>query len=412
MANSAAGTVLRDPNARRFFAGHFTSLLGDGMVGMALAFAVLDLTGSPTDLGTVLSARTIALLAAMLAGGVVADRFSRRRVMLTADVVRILTQSGMAVLLLSGHARIWELATMQVVYGAATAMFTPAVTGLLPQIAGERLQQANALRGQAISLAYLVGPAVAGVMITATNPGWVFVLDALSFAISAYQLARLRVVGIAEPRRSQSMLRDLAEGWAEFRVRGWLWAYLSIVSLNNMLFAVFIVLGPAVVGRAGTGPAQWSALAVAIGIGALLGGTVAAKIAPRYPARIASRMQMLIPLPVIGLAAHLPIPVLMALCLFAGAGTTVSNVMWGTLQQRHIDAAVLSRVNSFTELGSLAAQPIGQAGAGPVAAAIGIPATLWSAGLIQFGVAFLGLTLPQTRNLPAEPAGSATAADR
>jgi MFS family permease len=371
---------------------------------------VLDLTGSPTDLGAVLSARTIALLAAMLAGGVVADRFSRRRVMLAADLVRILTQSGMAVLLLSGHARIWELAAMQVVYGGATAMFTPAVTGLLPEIAGERLQQANAIRGQAISLAYLVGPAVAGVMITATNPGWVFVLDALSFAISAYQLAWLRVVDVAAPRRSQSMLRDLAEGWAEFRVRGWLWAYLSTASLNNMLFSVFIVLGPAVVGSTGTGPAEWSALVVAIGVGALLGGMVAARIAPRHPARVASRMLMLFPLPLIGLAAHLPIAVLVVLCLLAGAGTTVSNVLWGTLQQRHVDAAVLSRINSFTELGSLAGQPIGQVGAGPIATAIGVPATLWSAGLVQFAVALLGLVLPQTRNLPAEPEGITAAA--
>jgi MFS family permease len=85
--------VLKEQNFRRFFIGQSTSLLGDGMVGVALAFAVLDLTGSPADLGYVLAARSIPLVAVLLVGGVIADRFPRRRIMVTADVARFLGQA-------------------------------------------------------------------------------------------------------------------------------------------------------------------------------------------------------------------------------------------------------------------------------------------------------------------------------
>jgi hypothetical protein len=116
------GPVLREPNIRRFLLGQVTSLLGD----TALAFTILDLTGSPSALGTVLSARTAALLARLLAGGVVADRFPRHKVMLAAYVVRVITQAAMAVLLLSRRAEIWELAALLAT--AALAVHPPATS--------------------------------------------------------------------------------------------------------------------------------------------------------------------------------------------------------------------------------------------------------------------------------------------
>jgi MFS family permease len=97
-------TVLKERDFRRFFIGQSASLLGDGMVGVALAFAVLDLTGSAADLGYVLSARTVALVAGLLIGGVIADRLPRRGIMVTADLARFLGQTTTATLLISGLA--------------------------------------------------------------------------------------------------------------------------------------------------------------------------------------------------------------------------------------------------------------------------------------------------------------------
>src|SRR5919202_5914480 len=101
--------ALRERNFRRFFIGHATSLLGTGMVGVALSFAVLDLTGSVADLGLVLAAQTIPLVAFLLVGGAVADRLSRRAVMLVSDGARGITQGVLAGLLLTGHAELWHL---------------------------------------------------------------------------------------------------------------------------------------------------------------------------------------------------------------------------------------------------------------------------------------------------------------
>ena len=99
-------------------------------------FAVLDLTGSATDLGIVLAARSAALVGSLLIGGVVSDRVSRRTVMIGADLVRLVAQGAIGVLLVAGQASVWELAISQACVGAATGFFNPASSGLIPLVAG------------------------------------------------------------------------------------------------------------------------------------------------------------------------------------------------------------------------------------------------------------------------------------
>ena len=140
--------VLRQREYRLLFCGYAASLLGDGMVNVALAFAVLGLGGSASELGLVLAGRTFALVACLLAGGVVADRVSRRSVMVAADVTRLLSQGVLAALLIAGHPPIAAIVLLTAVTGAATGFFNPASTGLLPLVVEPaQLQQANGLRG-------------------------------------------------------------------------------------------------------------------------------------------------------------------------------------------------------------------------------------------------------------------------
>ena len=126
--------ALRHPAFRLLFLGQAVSSLGDRLVPVALAFAVLDLTGSVTDLGIVLAAQTVPLVVFVLLGGVWADRLPRQRVMLGSDAVRALAQGASALLLLEGRAHVWQLAVLQAVYGAAEAFFGPASTAVVPQI--------------------------------------------------------------------------------------------------------------------------------------------------------------------------------------------------------------------------------------------------------------------------------------
>ncbi|HSC62158.1 MAG TPA: MFS transporter, partial [Caldimonas sp.] len=158
--------VLRERDYRLLFTGQAVSLLGDGMFNVALAFAVLHLGGSATQVGLVFAARMVPMVGCLLAGGVVADRLPRRAVMVAADVARLASQGAMAALLIAGAAEIWTLAVLAGVTGAATGFFNPASTGLLPAVvAAERLQQANALRGLSMAAGQIAGPILAGVLV-------------------------------------------------------------------------------------------------------------------------------------------------------------------------------------------------------------------------------------------------------
>src|SRR5665647_1085025 len=186
--------LLRIRDFRNVFLAQSLSVFGDGITPVALTFAVLGLTGSPTDLGLVLAAQSLPLAALALVGGVWADRLPRAALMMTSDLVRAAVQITGAVLLLTGTAQIWQLAVLAACHGAAEAFFRPAAGAILPQIvpAGE-LQQANALMGMSDNFGWMVGPAVAGVLVAVIGPGGAIAIDGATFLVSAAFLARLHV---------------------------------------------------------------------------------------------------------------------------------------------------------------------------------------------------------------------------
>jgi MFS family permease len=164
--------ALREREFRLLFLGQSVSLVGDGMVNVALAFAVLDLTGSVTDVGFVFAAFTLPLVGFLLVGGVFADRFQQRGVMVASDLACFVSQGLVAALLVSGHARLEELVVLQAVRGAARAFFMPASTGLTPLTVGaELLQEANALRGLSMAFGGVIGPAASGAVVAAAGAG-------------------------------------------------------------------------------------------------------------------------------------------------------------------------------------------------------------------------------------------------
>src|ERR1043166_5586291 len=153
--------------------------MGDALIPVAFACAVLRIGGGSSGLGIVLASWTIGRAGFTVAGGVWADRLPRRTVMIGADLVRLGTQATTAALLLGGTARVWELALLQAFAGPAGGFFNPASTALLPQaVSPGRLQQANALLSLSQSAPNIFGPALSGVIVAAAGPGWVFAIDA------------------------------------------------------------------------------------------------------------------------------------------------------------------------------------------------------------------------------------------
>jgi MFS family permease len=366
---------------RIYWTGQAVSSLGNGMQPVALAFAVLSLHGSATELGLVLALSVVAQVVFLLMGGVWADRLPRQRVMLVADLVRASTQLAVAALLLTGGARIWHLAVAGVVSSLAASVFRPASSGLVPEtVDGDRLQQANSLVSMSESAGYLAGPAVAGILVAVTSPGWAYAIDGSTFLVSAVSLALLPLAPRpARPR--QGVLRDLAEGWHEVAGRRWYWLNLCSHGLWNLAIAFFFVLGPVVAQRRLGGASAWGLVASGLSAGSILGGLVALRVRPTRPlVRANLALTLTVPL-FLGLAVPLPAPWLAALAVLGFCGLAFANAVWAAVVQERVPREALSRVSAYDWVISLVVMPVGYALAGPLAARLGTATTLVGASL-------------------------------
>ncbi len=396
--------VLRETNYRLLFLGRTASLVGDGIAPVAIAFAVLELTGSVTDLGIVLAARSLAVIALVLAGGVFADRVSPRLAMLRADLVRVVVLGLMAALLIAEVAEIWQLALLFGLEGAATAFFNPASNAVVPQIvSAARLQDANALLNLSGSVGRVAGPALAGILLAVGTPGWAIACDAATFAISAAFLARVQAPRL-RPGAAASFLTDLREGWSEFSSRTWIWVIVLSASITNAIFfPAFMVLGPTVAEESLGGSSAWALIAAALGVGALIGGVAAFRLRPRLPLLLTETAIALLALPI----ALLAIPgatVLIALgALVAGLVISLAEIFYDTLVGQHVPAAALSRVSAYDWFGSLALEPLGLVLIGPIALGVGISPTLWAAAALLAVCPLCALLVPSIRRLEFRP---------
>jgi MFS family permease len=408
LAGGAA--VLRETRFRRLFLGRTLSMLGSSIVPVALAFAVLDdLHGSATALGIVLSMRWVAQIVLLLVGGVWADRLPRQLVMLAADATRAATQSSIGVLLVTGHAELWELALTQTASGACDAFFNPASTGLVPHtVPAARLQHANALLSLTASSAALVGPAIGGTLVATVGSGWAFVADGASFLASALFLAALRLPPRARVVETPTFIADLRAGWRDFRAQRWMvavdcWAVLA----NMIVIGPFYVLGPLVAKRDLGGASAWAAIVACFGAGAIAGDLAAIAIRPRRPLVLGCAVVGTFALPPALLAVPAGTAAIAAGAFLAAFGLTVFNTLFVTTMQEQVPRESLSRVTSYDWLASVAFLPLGYALAGPLADAIGIRELLVAAAVFQVVGASTLASLPSVRAIErrAEPGG-------
>jgi MFS family permease len=403
MAAGGKLRVLEEPTYRRLWIGRTTSLVGDGIAPIALAFAILDLTGSATDLGIVLALHSLVLIALVLVGGVIADRISPRRAMLGADLARMVSMGLMAVLLLSGVAEIWQLALLYAVDGAATAFFNPASNAIAPQIVpGSRLQEANALLSFSRWMGKVAGPALAGILLALGSPGSALGIDAATFAVSAACLWGVRAPGLRPAGASENFLAELRHGWREFSRHSWQVAIILSLTFSNLIFpGAFLVLGPTVARESLGGSSSWALIAAAWGFGGLLGGLVALNIRPRRPLLVGESFVLLFALPVFLLAIPTATAVIALGALVGGATISLSEILYETTQAQQILPEALSRVTAYDWLGSLALEPIGLALIGPVAAGLGISTTLWLSAVVLTLMQAAVLAVPSVRRLEA-----------
>jgi hypothetical protein len=345
---------LRERDFRLLFAGRTISTLGSAMAPVALAFAILDTL----------------------------HRLRRNRLMVASNVVSGLSQGAVAVLLLTGHARLWELATFAAVNGASLAFFLPASGGVVPQtVSASLLQQANALLRLGLNTTNVAGAALGGIV------------------VAAVALALMRLP--AGPRvPGSSIVSELREGWSDFWSRSWLWGIvLQFCLLNAAAQAAAYVLGPAVAKRQLGGAAAWGVMLTATTAGLVLAGLLVLRWQPRRLLLVATVATFGVALLPLALARPLPLAAVIAAAFAAGVCLEIFEVLWQTAFQQEIPRDRLSRVTSYDAVGSFAALPIGLAAVGPIAAVAGVRATFLGAAVIAIVSTVLVLTLGEVRRL-------------
>ncbi|WP_428374268.1 MFS transporter [Lichenicoccus sp.] len=361
--------LLRQPGFGLFFAATTASTLGSAVVPVALTFALLQIGYTATAVGLVLAAQTAPTVILLIAGGVIGDRWPRRRIMMGADALRCLCQSGLAALLATGHPSLLFLMLLAGCLGVGNAFFSPAESGLIPEIAGEksRIKAANSLLGISNSLSAILGPVIGGILVGLGDAPLAIGLDAFSYAASAACLAFISIPA-HEKHDSTSFLSELRQGWSEFRQHRWLLLVTAQYGLLNLVtFAPFFVLGPVIFSSMPHGARSWGLIASATGVGGVLGGLLILKIRPSRPLVAYEISAALLAAPLVVLAVHASVPVLMASSAVFGLALSILNVTVQTTIQERIPEDVLSRINALFSVVATGLGPIGFALCGPVA---------------------------------------------
>jgi predicted MFS family arabinose efflux permease len=375
----------------------FRLLLGDRLLAMSavgfslvgVSFAVLNATGSATDLSYVLAAQIAPTLVFTLLGGVLADRISPQVVLIAANLAIMTGEGGFGILVLTTHPPLWAMIALESLTGTGSAMLSPSQQALLPRVvAPELLPEASSISRLGMNSGQMAGAAIGGLVVAAVGPGWALLASGLCMSGTIPMLLGIRArrnSGDAMPREHQpSMLRELREGWTEFRSHTWLWATVIQYCLTMMAWnAGFQVLGPVVARQHLGGPAGWGAITACEGVGLILGGILSLRYTPRRPMMLVAATGGALGLSPLALGLSLPLAVVCAVAFSLGALIEVMMVQWTVAMTTRIPSDKIARVSSYDTLGSVCAMPLGALVAGPLSAAIGVPSTEFAAATLM-----------------------------
>jgi len=402
---------LTDPSFARLFTARLISAFGSHLALIAIAFGVLELTGSSSQMALVMGSQTTAQVLATLFGGALADRWSRQRIAVFGEWLAGVSQTVIAVLLLTGTAEVWQLMGLMAVNGLAFAMLFPAAIGLVPLVVRrEDLQSANALISLAQSAAFALGGGAAGWIVgvagggsNVVGAGWAIALDAATFFGAGALLRGLHLPrrADAEPPQDATLLQDLREGWHEFISHRWLW---TIVAQWSLVLTGYLaglnVVGPYIAQERLGGPSAWGVVVFGLGVGLALGGLAGLVLRFRRPMLVGCISVFTFALPLAALASGADVAWIAAGAFVAGFGGELFAVLWYTALFTHVAPDKISRVSAYDQLGSIALTPAGEIGAGFLIGAIGSATTAWIGVALIIIPSVLVLLVPEVRRLP------------
>lgn len=390
------------PEFRRLMYSRLVSNIGNGITPVALSFGVLDLEGANgTSLSIVNGSLMVSVALFMVAGGVIADRFGRCRVVGSSDVLGALVVGASALMFISGRANVPLLAVNAFLLGALNAVWLPAYRGIIPQIVpAPLLQQANSVNGVFANLFYVVGSASAGVVVATVGPGWAIMIDAATFFVAGVLVLGLRRFDNPREGEQNSSFAQLREGWRGFLERRWMVTTAIGTAVYFLAFEAFMsVIGPVQTKRELGGARDWGFALAGWGVGGFIGVVAAARLHPRRPLRAGWSVMSLNAGWMVLLAVAAPLPLILLGAVVAGAAGDFNYILGITVTQTHVPEDVLSRVNSFNELSIALFAPLGLAVAGPLVDSVGAPAAALGAAILVIVAVSIPLFSGEVRSL-------------
>jgi MFS family permease len=374
-ARARPWTALHSADYRKLFVATNLSLLGDFFSYVALAWLVLQLTGSSLALGGVLVAQAVPRSILMAVGGALVDRLSARLTMLGSMGIRVAVVAPLAVLIITGHVQMWEVYVASAIFGTVDAFFLPARSSILPRIvAPDDLVPANSLMNVSAEVAVVVGPALAGGVVALFGTGWAFAADAAAFALALPLILWLPSPasdpGAAAGKRHASIGGDIVAGlryaWNDVGIRSLLLIIATMdVAANGALGVGLPTLAH---GRFSAGATGLGFLLAGWGLGATVGAVLAGFIAqPRRFGILVSAACGWIGLGIAGIGLMPSLPPAVAVIALAGFASGLINTYGISWLQRRTDAAMQGRVMSLIFLASIGLVPLGNALSGALA---------------------------------------------
>jgi predicted MFS family arabinose efflux permease len=396
--------VLANRNFRLLLADRLLAPMATTFSLVGVSFAVLNATGSTADLSYVLAAQIAPSLVFMLVGGIIADRMAPQLVIIAANVMIAIGEGTFGLLVLIGHPGLWVMIGLETVTGTGMALFYPASMVLLPRLVPARdLQEASAISRLGMNGAMMAGAALAGECVALFGPGWALAVCGAGMLGTVPLLLAIKMQALQPAQEhAPSVLRELREGWSEFRSHTWLWAtVLQFTVVLAAWYGGFQVLGPAVAKAHLGGPAAWGLITAAESVGLIVGGLVSLRWTPARPVRFVALIGAAIAISPLSLAMLLPLPVICVTAFGLGIAIEMMSVIWTVTMATKIRPDMLARVSAYDGLGSMMGMPVGALVAGPLAAAIGVSATEYGAVAITLIASALALIPRDVRQMRA-----------
>jgi predicted MFS family arabinose efflux permease len=390
---------LRHTMFRRLALGRLTTYLGNAIAPIALAFAVLDLTGSVIALGIVVGARSLANVLLLLMGGVLADRLPRGVILQGASLAAAVSQALTAAAVLLGFASVPLLIVLSVINGAVSAVSLPAASALTPQtVPADLLRQANATVRMGINTAMIAGASAGGMVAALAGPGWAIAGTAVIFLIASICYARVDAPEIDEDAPTRP-LADIVSGWREFTARSWVWSVVAaLMVINAAVVGGVFVLGPSIA-DATIGRLAWGFVLGAQTVGSLVGGIVASRWQPSRALLFGTALIGVQAVPLLVLA-HAPLVIpLLAVMFVGGMAIEQFGIAWDVSLQENVPPDRLARVYSYDAVGSFVAIPVGEIAVGPLSKTFGVTATLTGASAAVAVAVIAAICAPSVRSL-------------